>query len=99
MFDLTCLEPPEVSCHGYAENGNMAGRSWSLLLTQRVVQVQRRFQFEMREAPEGNKNIPTLGWKSSRLTGKIDWEFVSGSGLGLEQVYCLRFAYALIWRC
>lgn len=99
MFDLTCLEPPEVSCHGYAENGNMAGRSCSLVLTPRVVHVQRKFQCGMREAPEGHKNIPTLGWKSSRLTGKIDWEFVSNSGLGLERAYCLRSAYALTWRC
>lgn len=89
----------EVSCHGYAENGNKAGRSCSLVLKLKIVLCPRQFHLEKCEAPEEHRNIPTLGWKSNRILGKTHQELVTGSGIGLKQAYCLRSAYALIWRC
>jgi len=90
---------PEVSCHGYAENGNMAGRSCSLVLELKIVLCPGQSPLGKCEAPEEHRNIPTLGWKSNKILGKTHLEFLTGSGLGLKQAYCLHSAYALIWRC
>lgn len=90
---------PEVSCHGYAENGNMAGRSCFLVLKLKIVLCPGQFHLGKCEAPEEHRNIPTLGWKSNRMLGKTHRELVTGSGIGLKQAYCLHSAYALIWRC